>query len=189
MWSLAIIQIIGITKLNIVICSVKHMSPVFKLRNICVPCLSLEIRTWTGSIICSIGDIHSLTEFYVFTISWSFFSIRSVITLNASNIAVVLACYLQNSLKWTIWVDYIVVISCTIHSITERTLIISLLIEMIMNSSNRLVSFVIGVRKRFNSIELLLFIWLISFLITLTLTLASLELLLKTIVKIIVHKG
>jgi hypothetical protein len=30
---------------------------------------------------------------------------------------------------------------------------------------------------------------LISFLITLTLTLASLELLLKTIVKIIVHKG
>ena len=57
---------------------------------------------------------------------------------------------------------------------------------MIMNSSYRLVSFIIWVRERFNSVELLLFIWLISFLITLTLTLAALELLVHTIVEIIV---
>ena len=71
---------------------------------------------------------------------------------------IVLTVYLENSLKRTVWVNDIVVVSCAVHPVAKRTLIISLLIKLIVNSSNRLVSFITWIIERFHLIELLLLI-------------------------------
>jgi len=175
MRSLTIIQIlVRITKLNIIIFIIEHMTTIFKLSNILIIVLNLKIGYLTRNMIkCSINIIIivlHLTQINIVTIRRVLFQImRSFLPFF---IVAVLTSYLHNSFKRLVGVYPIVVISCTIHSITERTLIISLLIDMIVNSSYRLVSFVARVVKWFCGVELLFLIRLISFLKTLTLSLS-----------------
>lgn len=115
-------------------------------------------RLWTSAlIICSVSIVLILQRlikinFSATSTSWRLLGFWKP-TVNSIT---VLTVYLENRLKRTVWINNIVVVSGTVHSVTKRTLIISLLIELIVNSSNGLVSFVTWVIKRFYLIELLL---------------------------------
>jgi|APSaa5957512535_1039671.scaffolds.fasta_scaffold17346_1 hypothetical protein len=122
--------------------------------------MSLVCNIIKCSIILQIKCLSlSKLKLLVICVSWCLLRLSLALTLPTTSLSIwsitILAINLQHSFEGTVRINNVIIVSCTIHAITKRTLIISLLVWIIVNCSDWLVALVAGIIKCFNLVELL----------------------------------